>query len=277
MKFIPIFIFFLDFAFAQNIPLYLTLVEKGEIEEVRESLPNLLSRYPNDPGVYYLEALINLSGDESIAKYQRLINNYPKSEFAYLSSVKIGEYFFSRGLYSQASQQLKKTVLMYPKGNDHQRAIDLMVNSYNATGEDDSSKVILAYFKDIYPNLNYEKYGFNFDSTPREARLIKLDPNRISSRIKSIKESRKKIQPIEIRKPWVVQIGAFGRYENANRLKNQFQNNGYDAEIHPVYSNGNRLHAVRIVRFESKNSANNIGKSIKNKFGIDYRIINNPE
>ena len=99
---------------AQNIPLYLTLVEKGEIEEVRESLPNLLSRYPNDPGVYYLEALINLSGDESIAQYQRLINNYPNSEFAYLSSVKIGEYFFSRGLYSQASQQLKKSVLMYP-------------------------------------------------------------------------------------------------------------------------------------------------------------------
>ena len=125
--------------------------------------------------------------------------------------------------------------------------------------------------------LSAPSYGFNFDNSPREARLIKLDPNRISSRIKSIKESRNKIQPIETRKPWVIQIGAFGRYENANRLKNQFQNNGYDAEIHPVYSNGNRLHAVRIVRFESKNSANNIGKSIKNKFGIDYRIINNPE
>ena len=61
MKFIPIFIFFLNFALAQNIPLYLTLVEKGEIQEVRESLPNLLSRYPNDPGVYYLEALISNS------------------------------------------------------------------------------------------------------------------------------------------------------------------------------------------------------------------------
>ena len=73
---------------------------------------------------------------------------------------------------------------MYPKGNYHQRAIDLMVNSYNATGEDDSSKVILAYFKDIYPNLNYEKYGLSIDNSPREARLIKLDPNTISSRIR---------------------------------------------------------------------------------------------
>ena len=100
MKFIPIFIFFLNFVLAQNIPLYLTLVEKGEIQEVRESLPNLLSRYPNDPGVYYLEALISLSGDESIAQYQRLINNYPNSEFAYLSSVKIGEYFFKRIIFS---------------------------------------------------------------------------------------------------------------------------------------------------------------------------------
>ena len=277
MKFLTIFISFLSFILAQNIPLYLTLVEKGEIQEVRESLPNLLSRYPNEPGVYYLQALINQDGDESISQYQRLINNYPSSDFSYMSSMKIGEYLFARGLYTQAGQQLKKTILSYPRGIFHQRALDLMVNSYNATGEDDSSRVILSKFKEIYPNLNYEKYGFNFDNSPREARLIKLDPNRISSRIKSIKESRNKIQPIETRKPWVIQIGAFGRYENANRLKNQFQNNGYDAEIHPVYSNGNRLHAVRIVRFESKNSANNIGKSIKNKFGIDYRIINNPE
>ena len=62
MKFIYTLLIFLNFIFAQNIPLYLTLVEKGEIQEVRESLPNLLSRYPNDPGVYYLEALINISG-----------------------------------------------------------------------------------------------------------------------------------------------------------------------------------------------------------------------
>ena len=266
------------FLFSQNIPLYLTLLDKGEIGEVSESLPQLLLRYPNEPGVYFLQASINRNGDESIAQYQKIINNYPTSIFAYRSSIKIGEYFFARGLYSQSSLQLKRSILSYPKGKFHQRALDLMVNSYNATGEDDSSRVILNYFKNLYPNLNYDKYGLDLSDSPREARLIKLDPNSISSRIKSIKNARNERKSnLKVLKPWVVQMGAFGRYENANRLKKQFQNNGYATEIHPVFSNGNRLHAVRIVRFESKDSAIFIGNELKNKFGLDFRIINNPE
>ena len=75
MKFISIFIFFLNFALAQNIPLYLTLLEKGEIQEIKESLQGLLSRYPNEPGVYSLQAATNSDGDESIMQYQKLINN----------------------------------------------------------------------------------------------------------------------------------------------------------------------------------------------------------
>ena len=50
-------------------------------------------------------------------------------------------------------------------------------------------------------------------------------------------------------------MGAFGKYENANRLNKQIQSNGYGAEVHAVNSNGKRLHAVRIVRYASKKDA----------------------
>ena len=46
---------------AQNIDLYITLIEKGKISEVKENLPELIERYPNDPGVLFLKGLI--SGD----------------------------------------------------------------------------------------------------------------------------------------------------------------------------------------------------------------------
>ena len=59
----------------------------------------------------YIQALINNDGDVSLAQYKKVIENFPDSEFASQSSIKIGEYLFARGLYSQASAQLKKSIL----------------------------------------------------------------------------------------------------------------------------------------------------------------------
>ena len=47
-------------------------------------------------------------------------------------------------------------------------------------------------------------------------------------------------------------------------------------EVQTVNSNGKRLHAVRIVRYEKRNQAENVGKKLKKKYGLDYRILNNP-
>ena len=158
MKWLAIILIFFRIAYSQNINLYLTLIEKGRYDEVRENIPDLLSRYPNEPGVKYIQALINNDGDASIAQYKKVIENFPDSEFASQSSIKIGEYLFARGLYSQASAQLKKTIFDYPKSDFHQRALDLMINSYIATGEKDSARISLALISDLYPKLDYKKY-----------------------------------------------------------------------------------------------------------------------
>ena len=263
---------------SQNIDLYLTLLEKGKIEEVKENLSELLDRYPNEAGVYLLQAMVNENGDDSLIQFRNIIEKFPESEYASIAAIKIGEYLFSRGLYSQASVQFKIVLFKYPQGDNHQRAMDLMVNSYFATGEKDSAKVALRTIKQLYPSLNYTNYNIEgLGNNPREARLVKLDPNEISSRIKSAKAKRKVILPKKNPKPWVVQVGAFGKYENADRLKKQLQGHNFATEVHTVDSNGKRLHAVRIVRYETKKSAEVIGQKIKKNFGLDFRVINNPE
>ncbi len=263
---------------AQNIDLYLTLLEKGRIDEVKDNLPELLDRYPDEAGVYFLQALVNDDGDGSLAQFQAIIEKFPQSKFAAESEMKIGEYLFARGLYSQSSVQFKKTIYKYPNGQHHQRAMDLMVNGYMATGESDSARVALKTMKLLYPSLKYDHYGFEgLDNSSREARLVRLDPNVTSGKIKARKSSRKITISKPIPKPWVIQVGAFGKYENANRLKKQLQGHGYGTEVHTVNSNGKRLHAVRIVRYETKDEADKIGKKLKKKFGLDFRVINNPE
>ena len=242
---------------AQNINLYLTLIQKGRYEEVMENLPDLLSRYPNDPGVYYIQALINKDGDSSLSQYQNLIDNYPDSDYASMSSMKIGEYLFARGLYSQASIHLKRTIFDFPKGDNHQRAMDLMINSYIATGEEDSAKVSLRLINSLYPSLNYNKYGLDYgESNERDPKLVRLDRNTISERINIVKARRAKSKTKkQVSKPWVIQVGAFGKYTNANRLKKQLQNSGYKTEVHKINSNGKRLHGVRIESYQSKTDA----------------------
>lgn len=280
MKYVFIFIFLNNaFSFSQNLNLYFTLIQKGRYEEVRENLPELISRYPNNPGVYYLQALVNKDGESSLSQYEVLIKNYPDSEYAALSAMKIGEYLFARGLYSQASIQLKRSILNYQKGDSHQRALDLMVNSYIATGEEDSVQVSLSLISKLYPSLDFKKHGFSKKETrDRDPRLVKVNRETITERIKTVKAKRTKSKTKRsVKKPWVIQVGAFGNYNNANSLKNQLQNGGYPTEVHRINSNGKRLHAVRIVRFQSRNEADKIGRSLKSKFGLDFRIINSPK
>ena len=279
MKRLAIILIFFSFAYSQNINLYLTLIEKGRYDEVRENIPDLLSRYPNEPGVKYIQALINNDGDASLAQYKKVIENFPDSEFASQSSIKIGEYLFARGLYSQAGAQLKKTIFDYPKSDFHQRALDLMINSYIATGEKDSARISLALISDLYPKLDYKKYNLGVTpSSKKDSRLVRIDKNSVNERIKIVKAKRTKAKSKKkAYMPWVVQVGAFGKYENANRLKKQLQSSGFPTEVHRINSNGNRLHAVRVVRYETKNQADKIGRSLKSKFGLDFRIINSPK
>ena len=279
MKMVGIILFFSNFAISQNLNLYLTLIEKGRYDEVRENIPDLLSRYPNEPGVRYIQALINNDGDASLEQYRRVIENFPDSEFASQSSMKIGEYLFARGLYSQASTQLKKTIYDYPKSDSHQRALDLMVNSYIATGEQDSARISLALISNLYPKLDYKKYNLGVAPTSKnDSRLVRIDKNSVNERIKTVKAKRTKARSKKkMYMPWVVQVGAFGKYENANRLKQQLQSSGFPTEVHRINSNGKRLHAVRIVRYETKSEADKIGRSLKSKFGLDFRIINSPK
>ncbi len=265
---------------AQNVDLYLALLERGRIQEVQDNLPELLSRYPDNPGIQYLQALVTEDGDFSLTLYKALREKYPESPYAAESALKIGEYLFARGLYSQASIQFKNFLFRYPDAKHHQRAMDLMVNAYFATGENDSAGAALKKLRQIYPGLNYEPYSIKeLDTGGHAAKLVKLDPVRTAERIKASKPKSAKriIVPRPVLKPWVVQVGAFGKYFNAQRLQKLLQVGGYQVEIHEVNSDGRRLHAVRVVRYSSRGEAQTTGRKLKGKYGLDFRVINKPE
>ena len=256
MKLIEISFLIITFSFisAQNVDLYLSLIDEGNLKGVRENLPELISKYPKNPSVLFLKALLSEDGNSAVKQYQNIIKNYPDSKYAANSAMKLGEYFYAKGLYTQAANLLKSIPTQFPRFNDMQRLTDLMINSFNAIGEADSAKYYGLIIKSMFP-------------------AIDANINENETKLTQVFNFKKKEKVIG---PYVVQIGAFSSQENAKRLKLQVRQLGHDVSINKVDSNGKIFYAVRINRYKSKRLADEIGKSIKSKLGVSYRVLYRP-
>jgi tetratricopeptide (TPR) repeat protein len=240
-----------SFLSAQNVDMYLSLIEKGNSNGVIENLPELISKYPSDPGVLYLKSLLTENGDSAIKQYKNIIKNYPESKYAANSAMKIGEYFYARGLYTQSANLLKNIPAKYPRFKEMQRLTDLMMNSFIAIGEPDSAKYYGLIIKSMFPTINADV----------------SDDNMKLSQVFDFKKKKSN------KGPYVVQIGAFSSKENAKRLKLQVSQLGHNVSINKVNSNGKTFYAVRINRYKSKKKAEEIGRDIKSKLGVNYRVL----
>ncbi len=244
----------LNFLSAQNIDLYLSLINNGNIKGVVENLPELISKYPNNPGVLYLKSLLTEDGDSAIKQYKNIIKNYPESKYAADSAMKLGEYFYAKGLYTQSANILKKIPGKYPRFQYMQRLTNLMMNSFNAIGEADSAKYYGLIIKSMFPAIEA-----NIDENNKKlTQVFKFKQNTIN------------------RGPYIVQLGAFSNKENAKRLKLQVSQLGHNVSINKVDSNGKTFFAVRVNRYKSKKKAESIGKDIKSKLGVNYRVLYRP-
>jgi cell division septation protein DedD len=242
--------------------------------------------YKDDTGVQYVKALVTLDGEAALVIYRNLLKSHPNHVYADDVAMKIGEYLFSRGLYTQASKQFRLVPLVYTTTEHVQRATDLMVNSYTATGQRDSAAYYVRQIRSLHPTLEYDHYGMaTLVDPPPDAKLVKLDKEKVSAKFINRKPTWPGPKPNPtIPKPgpsktkdFVAQVGAFSKYQNALRIKNLLLQGGFNVEIVEVPSAGRRLHAVRVVRFYSMDEAETEGERVKDKYGLEYRVLNRPE
>ena len=283
-----IFYFFVStiLLYSQDVDKYLGLINEGRIDDVISALPELEALYKNEPSILFLKALVSEDGEKALLIYRDILKNYPDHKFADDVAMKIGEYLFSRGLYTQASKQFRLVPLVYSTTDHAQRATDLMVNSYLAIGHRDSAAFYIRQIRSLHPSLEFDKYGLaSLIDPPKEAKLVKLDDSKVSAKLKNRKPlwAGPKANP-KIPKPgpskskdFVAQVGAFSKYQNAQRIKNLLVQGGFNSEIVEVPSAGRRLHAVRVIRFHSFEEAEREGERVKMKFGLEYRVLNRPK
>ena len=98
---------------------------------------------------------------KSLELYNLIIKKFPKSSYSDDAIVKLGEYFYARGLYSQACKQLAQFPRKHPRFYDMQRVIDLLISSFQAVGQAIQHNIILVFIKVCFPYLDVQKYGIN--------------------------------------------------------------------------------------------------------------------
>ena len=124
---ITFFIFF-SFLFQEDfseLKDYIGRIELGDMDVPYETIYSYEKIVPNHPVYLYLRGLIEIDGDKAIEYYKRLYSLSPNHEYADDATMKIGEYYYSKGLYVQAADWLKKMPTYYPRSVRVDQAVDL--------------------------------------------------------------------------------------------------------------------------------------------------------
>jgi tetratricopeptide (TPR) repeat protein len=272
-SFLPLVLFFLfpsQISSAQDVDTYLAMIRDGRVAQVRESLPDLLDRYPDHDGVLYLRAVVDMDGEAAVEQFRQLVERFPNSPYADDASLRIGEYLYSRGLYTQASMYLKDLLIRYPGSEDRGRAADLMVKSFEATGELDS----LRHYVEVLDLRALLEAGEAAFSSGAVAESLTTDDKVAGER--RVSPGSSVVVQAQKFKPWVIQIGAYADRTNAERVKRRFENSGFDVSIVAVQDNGQILSAVQIVRFATRSEAEVAGQQITDEFGMSNRVFYRP-
>jgi SPOR domain len=103
-------------AFGQGIDIsdYLKKIESGKIEEVKEKLPGLKTKYPDDPSVLFLDGILTENGKTSLTLFSTLVNNFPESKYADAAVFRIYSYYFASEMFPEAANWLTKLKKDYP-------------------------------------------------------------------------------------------------------------------------------------------------------------------
>lgn len=106
---------FSSLSFAQvDIVSTLKHIENGEIDEAQSDFRKLISRYPKDANVKFLDAVLTENGEEALQKYSTVYTKHPNSQFADAALYRVFSYYYSLGVYNKAEKYLTQLKENYP-------------------------------------------------------------------------------------------------------------------------------------------------------------------
>lgn len=218
----------------QDVRNRLELIHAGKAEQVRAELPMLLRQYPNDPGVKYLEAYLTANGDQAVKKYQSIVDQHPKSEWADDALYKVYQYYYAVGLYKTADAKMSQLNEQYPE-------------SIYAKREAKPEETVAPPFEEKQETKPEQQ-----TTAPKEETVP---------------------APTTTGK-FIVQVGVFSQENTSLREAERYSTVvGKTAIVFPKQSGGRTVYAIGFEGFETEQLARDFGTELKSKYNIESFIV----
>ena len=227
---------------APDIQQLVDLVNRGQGDVVKAELPSLLSRYPNNPGILYVQALLTSEGAEAVRMYQSIVDNFPKSEWADDALYKVYQFYYSLGLYRTAELKMAQLKREYPSSR------------YIAGGVSSEASKVPA---------DAQKPQQQPPATPPPAKPATTPQTPADS----------PAQPTAEPGLFSLQVGAYTALTNADRQKKYFEERGYTAEVISRVRDGRSMYVVLVGAYRTYDEAKSRAAEIKQRLNIDSFVL----
>jgi cell division septation protein DedD len=219
---------------------YVAMVNNGQVDEVRSEISSLLERYPNNPGVLYVQGLVTKEGAEAVRIYQSIVDNFPRSAYADAALYRVYQFYYALGLYRTAELKMNQLRADYP------------ASRYLKT----EPKATL--------NLPEE-----VEATKPARDSALAVPERAVREAPSAPPARPDVAPAS----FVLQAGAFGAQANAEKQRKFFSGLGYPVEMITKVRDTKTLFVVLVGSYASYEQAKAQGAEIRKKYSIETMVV----
>lgn len=227
-------------------------------EELQGRINSIAKRYEGMAVAMYLDAVIETDAGVAVEKYLQLITRFPDSKYAATAKFRIGQYYFSRGLYVSARKYFLQLIEAYPDSEYIDDAMYYAASCLFAIRNYDSCRSELRNFLARYQRSPLTE-------------IAKRDLDEIDS-----KTNHKADRNEEIQNPsgtFTLQVGAFSQINNALNLRNYLSKLGLPVEVREKHERKDTLYLVWLGSFETKREAQDFGETFKEEHGKPYRIV----
>ena len=160
---------------------------------------------------------------------------------------------------TKATEKYLKIIEAFPKSKYADAALFRIYSYYSAIGDLSEAAVYLNRLKTDYPKSNYLHATENIAIQNSEGN--------------ESEESVSQINNSENNGQFTIQVGAFSSIKNAEALKSDLEDSGYEVEISEKNVAGSIFNVVYLGKFEDKKSAEQVADKIAADFKLNYRIV----
>jgi cell division protein FtsN len=222
---------------------YVGMVENGQTDDVRKEIPALLERFPNNPGVLYVQALVTKEGAEAARIYQSIVDNFPRSSYADAALYRVYQFYYALGLYRTAELKMNQLKAEYP-ASPYAKA--------------DGKKTVSLPEEVETPAVKpAPDSGAVTPQKPRETIPVTVPPASTSL----------------VPATFALQAGAYGAQANAEKQRKFFASQGYSVEMITKVRDTKTLFVVLVGNYGTYEEARARGAEIKKKYNVEAMVV----